>query len=149
MSLRLHFTYPRRTHHQNFGFFPHNCPVSASSSTSAATMAARALAEALLHLTPTPFAILGDNQFAAIQALSSIFSNVTVIPPTAPAPMAPHPAPAVAFQPDYPAPSPRVPKLTPTAFPPRVTILPAENSHNNPSPPTCVYRPSPSRTMYK
>ena len=51
-------------------FFPHDCPVPASISTSATTAAACALAEALLHPTPTAFATLGDYQFSAIQTLS-------------------------------------------------------------------------------
>ena len=64
-------------------FLPHNCPVPAGGSTSAVTTAARALAEALLRPTLTPFATLGENQFAAIQTLSRIFSKFTEIPPTA------------------------------------------------------------------
>ena len=47
-------------------FFPHDCPVPSSSSTSAATTAARALTEALLHPTPTLFTTLGDEQFTAM-----------------------------------------------------------------------------------
>ena len=53
-------------------FSRHDCPALSSSSTSAATAAACALAKALLHPTPTPFATLGDDKFAAIQALSRI-----------------------------------------------------------------------------
>ena len=68
-------------------FFPQYCPVPASISTRTATAAARALAEDLLHPTPTPFATLGDDQFAAIKTLSRILSNVTEKPQTAPAPV--------------------------------------------------------------
>ena len=50
-------------------FFPHDCPVLAGSSTSAATTAACSLAKALLHPTPTPFATLGNEKFAAVQTL--------------------------------------------------------------------------------
>ena len=66
-------------------FYPHDCPPPSGSSTNAATTAARVLAKSLLHPTPTPFATLGNNQFAALQKISRIFSNVTASPPTYPA----------------------------------------------------------------
>ena len=135
---RCHRVYIPRTRAKRIAktvdFSPHDCPVPSSISTSAATAAARALAEVLLHPTTTPFATLGDDKFAAIQALSRIFSNVTAIPPTAPAPMAPRPAPPVAVQPDLSTPSPRVSTLPPTALYPRVTIV---------SPVVTPYKPPP------
>ena len=54
-------------------FLSHDCPVLASSSTSAATTDTRALSEYLLHPTTTPFATLSDEQFSAIKTLSRIF----------------------------------------------------------------------------
>ena len=117
-----------------WSFFPHDFPVPSRSFTSAATTAVRALSKALLHPTPTLFATLGDDQFAAIQTLSRIFSHVTASPPTAPALKAAQLSPAVVFQPDCPEPSPRMPKLAPTALPPRVTIVPSAHIPNNPQP---------------
>ena len=61
---RWHRVYIPRTRAERIAktveFSPHDCPVPSSSSTSAATTAARALVEALLHPNPTLFAILGD-----------------------------------------------------------------------------------------
>ena len=119
-----------------------------------ATSAAHALTEAHLHPTPSPFATLGNDQFFAIKTLSQIFSNVTASPPIAPALKAPQPSPAVVFQPDCPAPSPRVPKLASTALPLRVTIVPSAHISDNPAPKpvsitpvqTCTRGPTPAPT---
>ena len=94
-----------------------------------------------MHPTPTPFSTLGNDQFAAIKTLSRILSNVTAIPPTAPDPMTPRPSLPVVVQPDLPAPSPRVPKLPPTALSPRVTIVPSVVTPYNPPPPTLCLPP--------
>ena len=148
MSPCLHSADPRQTYRKNCRVFPHNCPVPSGSSTSSATMPARALAKALLHPNPTPSATLVKDQFSSIQRLSRIFSNVTAGPPTAPAPNAPLPAPDFVFQTYCPALSLRVPELTPIVFPSMVTIVSTANIPNTPPPSTCVYRPSPSRTIY-
>ena len=122
-------------------FFPHDCPVPSGRSTSAVTTSARALAEALLHPTSTPFATLGEDQFAAIQTLSRIFSNITENPLTEHAPKTPRPAPTGALQTDCPAPSPRVPTLIPPELSPRVTMVPAtlipDNLPHKPVPSSC------------
>ena len=94
----------------------------------------RLIITALLHPTPTPFAMLGGDQFSAIQTLSRIFSNVTASPPTAPTPKAPRPSPAGALQTYCYAPSTRVPNITPPASPPRVTMVPATHIPDNPPP---------------
>ena len=134
-------------------FFPHDCPVPAGSSKSAAIAAARALAEALLHPTPTPFAKLGEDQFSDIQTLSRIFSNVSENPPTENTPKTPQPAPAGALKKDCPAPSSRVPTLTPSALSPRVTMVPPTlTPNNNPpklvpiTPVRCIRWPTPTPT---
>ena len=88
---------------------------------------------------------MGGDQFSAIQTLFRIFSNVTAITPTAPAPMALRPAPLVAVQPDLPAPSPRVPNLPPTALSPRVTIVPPVFNPNKP--PNHPASPAPVRAV--
>ena len=134
-------------------FFPHDCFVPSGSSTSAATAAARALAEALLHPTPTPFATLGNDQFAAIQTLSRIFFKVTKNTPTENDPKTPQPAPAGVLQTDCPIPYLRVTKLTLPALSPRVTMVPATLTPDNlppkPVPTTPVQyiqRPNPTPT---
>ena len=68
--------------------------------------------------------------------------------------MAPRPAPPVAVQPDFPAPSPKVPNLPPTAISPRVTILPSVFTPDKPPnqpvspapvlPAPCTKAPSPA-----
>ena len=98
---RCHHVYIPRTRCEHIAktveFLPHDFPVPYISSTSTATAATRALSEAILNPTPTPFATLGNDQLSAIQALSRIFSNVTDIPPTAPAPKALRPSPVDVF----------------------------------------------------
>ena len=130
-------------------FFPHNCHAPAGISTSATTTAASALSEALLHPTPTPFVLLGDDQFAVIQTLSRIFSKVTENPPTAGTPKTPQLTPAGALQTDCHAPSPRVPMLIQHVFTPRVTMVPAKITHDNPpfkrlliTPAQCIRQPT-------
>ena len=148
MSPCLHYADPLQTYRQNCRIFTHDCPVPSSSSTSAATASARALAEALIHPTPTLFATLGDDQFSAIQTLFRIFSNVTDIPPTAPSPIEPRPAPPVAFQTDCPTPSTRLTKLPPNALPPRLTILPSADTPDKPPPLPTLCLPSHSETHH-
>ena len=96
---------------------------------------------------------MGNDQFSTIQTLSRIFSNVTENPPTVNTPKKQRPAPAGALQTDCPAPSPRVPTLTPPALSLRVTMVPANLTPYNPppkpvpiTPDQCIRRPTPTPT---
>ena len=147
---RCHRVYIPRTRVERIAktveFFPHYCPVPACISTSAATAAARALAEALLHPTPTPFAILSDEQFAAIQILSRIFSKVTENPPTAVTPKTPQLAPAGALQMDCPGTISEGASALPTCITTKGDHGTC-NSNTRKSPTqNCAYHPSPMYT---
>ena len=98
-------------------FYPASCLMPKTSFSNDAVLAARALANALLHPTPaTPFNKLGNYQLCAIEYLASIFDQAIIRPPPAPllAPpvllVAVPPSPRVTFPPSaVPGPSPRVP----------------------------------------
>ena len=135
-------------------FFPHDFPVLSSSATSDATTATHAFAKTLLHPTPTPYVTLGDDKFTAIQTLSRILSKFIENPPTAVILKIPRLAPTGVLQTDCPAPSPRVPLLTPPALTPRVNMVPANLTHkNHPPKPVlitlvqCIWQLTPTPTL--
>ena len=109
-------------------FFPHQCPVSKTSSSDAAVQAARDLTHTLLHPAPAkPFAKLGANQMGAIQHMATIFNRAL------PTPLSTH------------ASSPRMPIVPLTAPKPEPpTLPPAPVPRVTPGPPPDAFSPSPT-----
>ena len=134
MSPPLHPTYPRITHRQNCGVFPSQLP-----------RPIRQIHKRRHHGRPhnrrgslkphsNPVRNAGRRSISHHPNTLPHLSKVTAGTPTAPALKASRPAPEVLVQPDCPTLSPRVPKLTPTALPPRVTIVPSTHIPDNPPP---------------
>ena len=134
MPPRLHPTHSHITHRQNSIVLTTQLPRPGRKLNKRRHHGCPCIIRSSLHTNPTPFVTLGDEQFAAIQTLSRIISKVTENPPTDVTPKTPRLAPAGALQTDCPAPSPRVPTLTPPALTPRVTMVPENLTHDNPPP---------------